>query len=450
MASQKSKLLDPIRAIDNATVSAPSSASCASGVIIFDLSVIVSQNADKPFSTFKDFFQFIWKKLLFEGRNHGRMDIVTDNYTKRNVLKEGTQLLRGSGTTVHLDPDSKFPPDFRKNFLRNSQNKAALYHQMAEFMSRESSVICDKCIVVTQGEEVLANMATSLGTCNHLEADVRIIVHIIDAIQSGCDHVTVRTVDSDIVILLVGFMSHFRQVCLSHGSDPDLLSVFALLGSSKNLEYLDIVNVTQKMTVEQCQGLIMLHAFTGCDFVEAFYQHGKKSFYKVYENDPGVCSMMANLTFNPEGLSIEHLYQFEQFVLKVYGSKCPDLVSARYDAIHHGAPASLRLLPPSRGALVQHVRRTVYVAGFYWGKASISMPDMPDPIVWGWAYANGRLKPHWTNRLGDYKLMEDKLTRKCSCRSKCSICHKMLCRNCKCNPCYAHCECRGDCCICNS
>ena len=129
MASQKSKLLDPIRAIDNATVSAPSAASCASGVIIFDLSVIVSQNADKPFSTFKDFFQFIWKKLLFEGRNHGRMDIVTDNYTKRNVLKEGTQLLRGSGTTVHLDPDSKFPPDFRKNFLRNSQNKAALYHK---------------------------------------------------------------------------------------------------------------------------------------------------------------------------------------------------------------------------------------------------------------------------------------------------------------------------------
>lgn len=136
MASQKSKLLDPIRAIDNATVSAPSAASCASGVIIFDLSVIVSQNADKPFSTFKDFFQFIWKKLLFEGRNHGRMDIVTDNYTKRNVLKEGTQLLnRGSGTTVHLDPDSKFPPDFRKNFHgdRNSHIAIAAIRSVADF-----------------------------------------------------------------------------------------------------------------------------------------------------------------------------------------------------------------------------------------------------------------------------------------------------------------------------
>ena len=38
------------------------------------------------------------------------------------------------------------------------------------------------------------------------------------------------------------------------------------------------------------------------------------------------------------------------------------------------------------------------------------MPDMPDPIVWGWVYAIVRLEPHWTNRICDYKAMEDKLT----------------------------------------
>ena len=54
----------------------------------------------------------------------------------------------------------------------------------------------------------------------------------------------------------------------------------------------------------------------------------------------------------------------------------------------------------------------IYVAGFYWGKlkGSISMPDIPDPIVWGWVYAIVRLEPHWTNRICDYKAMEDKLT----------------------------------------
>ena len=80
----------------------------------------------------------------------------------------------------------------------------------------------EKC--ATEGREVLYSPAESLA---HLapwsqeEADIRLLLHSVSAVQKGCKNVTIRTVDTDVVLLVVascsktcsGVWSKFR--CIS-------------------------------------------------------------------------------------------------------------------------------------------------------------------------------------------------------------------------------------------
>ncbi len=40
--------------------------------------------------------------------------------------------------------------------------------------------------------------------CNHEEADTRIVVHVLHALQHGDKTIQVRTVDTDVVVILTG------------------------------------------------------------------------------------------------------------------------------------------------------------------------------------------------------------------------------------------------------
>ena len=53
--------------------------------------------------------------------------------------------------------------------------------------------------------------------CNHEEADTRIMVHIRHALEHGAETVLVRTVDTDVVAILVGLF--FDLVTIQPSSD---------------------------------------------------------------------------------------------------------------------------------------------------------------------------------------------------------------------------------------
>ena len=46
--------------------------------------------------------------------------------------------------------------------------------------------------------------AVDMDKCNHEEADTRVIVHIINSLAQGSRSVNVRTVDTDVVVILIG------------------------------------------------------------------------------------------------------------------------------------------------------------------------------------------------------------------------------------------------------
>ena len=44
---------------------------------------------------------------------------------------------------------------------------------------------------------------------------------------------------------------------------------------------------------------------------------------------------------------------------------------------------TIELIPPTQAALIQHVKRATYQAGYCWSQSCIAAPEMPSPFVWG-------------------------------------------------------------------
>ena len=81
-------------------------------------------------------------------------------------------------------------------------------------MARESinlPVALGKELYATDGTGVLCSPAdlcvARLAPCSQEEADTRLLLHVADAVQKGCKKVTIRTVDTDVVVLAVASFS---------------------------------------------------------------------------------------------------------------------------------------------------------------------------------------------------------------------------------------------------
>ena len=42
----------------------------------------------------------------------------------------------------------------------------------------------------------------AMGNCNHKEADTRMVVHLMNALENGLNSIVVRTVDRDMIVVL--------------------------------------------------------------------------------------------------------------------------------------------------------------------------------------------------------------------------------------------------------
>ena len=72
----------------------------------------------------------------------------------------------------------------------------------------------DKQLVITNGEAVLSKPLlphlTSLASCNHEEADSRMLLHASHAAQHGHHAILIRTVDTDVVVLAVSLAQELQ------------------------------------------------------------------------------------------------------------------------------------------------------------------------------------------------------------------------------------------------
>ena len=92
-------------------------------------------------------------------------------------------------------------------FLRDETNKKEFF---AFLTTRVSSFTYPegKEVFITSGTTVLGTDQHMQSPCDHEEADTRIVVHLVDALKKGQKTCLVRTVDTDVIVILIGKFYH--------------------------------------------------------------------------------------------------------------------------------------------------------------------------------------------------------------------------------------------------
>jgi hypothetical protein len=130
----------------------------------------------------------------------------------------------------------------------------------------------------------------------------------------------------------------------------------------------------------------------------------------------------------------------ERYVVLLFDktSSTSDINEAR-KIIFTNKAQTLENLPPTRGALQQHVRRASLQARL-WSNALSALPIIEDPSQWGWVKTEDGWQPHWSDLPEASKVCREFI--RCSCKNGCSGRCSYKKSSLKCT---ALCHCGGDC-----
>jgi hypothetical protein len=156
--------------------------------------------------------------------------------------------------------------------------------------------------------------------CNHEEADTRIVVHVLHAIQvEQAKSVLVRTVDTDVVVILVGTFYNLKSIV------PDL-DLWVAFGMGRHFSYININTICVILGEARSRSLPVFHALTGCDTTSSFYGKGKKSAWQAWELYPDVTStfeFLAKNAYHQLTADSAHFKKIERYVVILFDKSSP-------------------------------------------------------------------------------------------------------------------------------
>jgi len=397
-------------------------------VTILDGAAIVNMLRPGLAKTFSEYATQVFLPYI-TSQPGSRVDVVWDEYFT-DSLKAETRLKRGKGVRRRVEPSSAIPGNWQE-FLRIDDNKVELFSYLATCLSDTDT---DKQIISTHHTDVLCTQprnVSDIAPCSHEEADTRILLHLKDAVTQGYTKVTIRTVDTDVVVLAV--------------TAAPLLNITELwiaFGAGKSFRYLSVHDIARKLGPDRCAALPMFHAFTGCDTVSCFGGRGKKTAWATWAAYDEVTPAFSALASKPESIE-EWLEPLERFVVLLYDrTSSQGCVNQARRQLFTQKGRAIDGIPPTQAALIQHTKRAAYQAGYCWGQMFIAAPELPSPSEWGWNRKNkdSVWKITWT-LLPEATQACRELVR-CGCKTDCR-------GQCKCLKaalqCTALCHCGGLC-----
>ena len=265
----------------------PSSYDCK----IFDGAAVVHALPTTIVTTFNSYAEEIFIPFIVSQlQSTKRVDIVWDKY-KENSIKDTTREKRGKGQRRKMTEDTKIAANWR-GFLQDNSNKKELFslltNKVANFNFSE-----DKEVNITSEESVVSSKgSTDMPRCDHEEADTRIAVHVLHALTKGSDKVFIRTVDTDVVVIMIGLFHDL--VSLNPSAD-----IWISFGMGKNLQYISINATCESLGSETSLALPFFHSFNGCDTTSCFFGKGKKSTWDAWKAYPAVTEAFLYLKDHP-------------------------------------------------------------------------------------------------------------------------------------------------------
>lgn len=371
-------------------------------VCILDGAAVVNFLKLRAAKTFDDyanevFIPYIKEKL--EGAR--RVDVVWDQYPQ-NSLKSQTRNKPGKRIRRRVEASTSIPENWQQ-FLCDDGNKTELFAFLVKHIQR--LVITSKQIVTTNGSAVVCSPpkdTSRLAPCNHEEADTRMILHLADAVREGFKKILLCTGNTDVVVLSIAAAAAAAE------AELDLQELWVAFGTElKNTRYMPIHEIVKSIGCRKSQVLPMFHAYTGCDTVSSFATRGKDSAWDTWGEFEEVTATFLRLSTGPDRVKDADVATLERFTILLYDrrSSLVNVDEARKQLFTNKGRA-MDAIPPTKAALVQHIRRAVYQGGHCWGKALQAFPQalqaipralqaFPTPEDWGWTDPSN-WKPLWT------------------------------------------------------
>ena len=224
----------------------------------------LSPNTAKTFDEYAE--KIFIPYLHHQTRNNDRIDVVWDVY-RDDSIKTGVREKRGDSARKKITGTASIPHPWQ-NFLCNSKNKEALFSfistKLADTHSPEG-----KTMYVTKQETVFSiGIDEIMENSNHEEADTRMIVHLFHALKCGCKLVQIRTVDTDVIVILLGMFHLIKDNHLN-------ADIYVGFGFGKDLAHYHVNGTYAAIGEERSRALPLFHALTGCDTTSAVANKGK-------------------------------------------------------------------------------------------------------------------------------------------------------------------------------
>ena len=268
---------------------------------------------------------------------------------------------------------------------------------------------------------------SKLSSAEHKEVDTRILLHVKDASEQGYPQTIVVSRDTDVLVLLLAF-----QPQLSH-------FLWMKAGTPKKQHFVPVHSIN--ITDSQRASLLAFHAVTGSDSTSQFAGIGKRSAWAIFQQNSQLLQNLGKEDFPDENV----IADTESFVCKLYvpNSQENSIQKVRCD-LFLGLTKSIENLPPTRDALILHIRRAHYQS-LVWRRALEAEPHLPAPEESGWELVvkegSEMLQPQLMTGKPITAFCLELTT--CKCRAACAT------RRCKCTHnglgCTQACGCKGLC-----
>ena len=316
-----------------------------------------------------------------------RLDVVWDTYRPES-LKESTCQKREKGVRRKVSGETKLPQNW-SDFLHDSSNKKEVFdfltYKVANFVFPEGKVV-----YITSEESVLMVRSSSpMPHCNHEEADTRIVVHVLHGLQQGLTTVQVRTVDTDVVVLI----GVFHKLLLSQPK--------AYIGSP--LEWERTTDFTASMLCPPAlaqkghKHYQYLTRFLDATQPRLFGEKGRSRSGKLGWRLKRLRTFvyLASHPFEPLDSNCENFCKIERLIVLVYDKTSTSLsINQTRRELFCLKNVTMERMPPTQNALLQHMKRAVYQASI-WVRSTEVQEMIPSPSEYGWEQVDNVWSPLW-------------------------------------------------------
>ena len=262
--------------------------------------------------TFDDYAKRVFVPFIHQHlKNNVRVDVVWDTYLD-DSLKAHARDMRGHGMRRKVSGLTNIPK--WKSFLCHPKNKSELF----SFLSTKLIDIefpPSKVVYITSGNKVLtAGSGQTMSDCNQEEADTRIVIHLLHALNTGSRVIQIQTVDTDVVVILLGMFNLVNQ------QHPDA-DIWVGFGFGRNFRTYHISDLYHRIGEARSRALPVFHALTGCDTTSAFMNKGKATVWQAWLETPEVTDAFVHLAENPFVIADRDSHEFkafEKFVVRLY------------------------------------------------------------------------------------------------------------------------------------